>query len=365
MKANERLVNLKKSMCVPLLAAGILFSGCSKENQNGLPTLKLANDITSNYTTVINLAVKGGLAEKNGVHPVIDYTEGIEPVITGKIDGRLTDLVASLITGGNGDDVVIFAGTMGGGHIVYANRNVAEKLKEPENWKGLRIGARTKITPFIVLAYSIREKYGCSADDVTFRYFDNDQAMMSACAKGEIDVGTTYYAYRETALAQDLVPIMDLVDLYPDYACCRQSANGKKIREERKSFVSWTKGLIEAWKFYNTNEKDTISLIKKVTNEDDDWVYSNIYDRDNTARITFNPDPFYNGCLSQYDICVEKGYIGENPRPLPEYFDISIYADALREVIAENPDDTFYRDMWTYFVRHNDLYPGFYDRYGL
>ena len=73
---------------------------------------------------------------------------------------------------------------------------------------------------------------------------------------------------------------------------------------------------------------------------------------------------YYNGVLKQYKISVDQGYINkEHPRPLEEYFDISVYADALKEVIAEHPGDQFYKDMWAYFVAHNDKYPGFAEKY--
>ena len=88
-----------------------------------------------------------------------------------------------------------------------------------------------------------------------------------------------------------------------------------------------------------------------------------IYNKEQTADVSFNPDPFYNGVLSQYAICIEHGYINEKHRELQEYFDISAYADALREVIKENQDDQFYKDMWTYFVEHNNKYPDFDKNY--
>lgn len=358
---------IKRKIAVVLFAAVcflLMLNSCAKENPKNLPSLRLLNDITSNYTPVINLAARGGIAEKNGVYPILDYNDGIEPLLTGKVDGRLVDLIASLIAGSEGGDLVIFAGSMGGGHIVYANRQFAEELKNPENWKGKKIGARLQITPFLVLSYSIREKFGLKGDDVIFKYFDNDHAIMAACKNGDIDIGTTYYAYRETIESQGLVQIAELVDFFPDYACCRQSANGTKLRNDRKSFVNWTKSLIEAWKVYNSDEDRTIKLIRKVTKEDEQWVYSNIYDKVNTAHITFNPDPFYNGCLPQYEMCLENGYIDrENAKPIYDFFDISIYADALKEVITENPDDQFYKDMWTYFVEHNNKYPDFEKNY--
>lgn len=337
---------------------------CSKENPNNLPVLHFNLLLSSNYSPILHLAANGGIAEKNGVYPILEYSTGIEPLLAGKVDGRLNSLQASIIAGGNGSDIVIFAGTMGGGQLIYANKNVAVSLNSPESWKGLTIGSSIGGTAECVSRSAFKEKFGFSDDDVKYKYYGGEEDSIGACRNGEVDVIIPYYAFREVAEAQGLVLVGELVDLYPDYACCRQTAYGPRLREDRTSFVNWTKGLIYSWKFFNENQKDTIKLIKKVTNQDEEWVYDHIYDSDGTAHITFNPDPFYNGCRPQYDVLINLGYIDkENARPFEDYFDISIYADALKEVISENPDDSFYKDMWTYFVEHNNQYPDFEKNY--
>ena len=298
--------------------------------------------------------------KKAGVYPILEYTTGLESVLTGKSDGRLNSLQTSIIAGGNGSDIVIFAGTMGGGQLIFANKNVAEKLEDPKNWKGSTVGVKAGGTSECVARSALRENYGIAYNEVNFKYYDDDEAQIAACKHGDVDIIIPYYALREVAEASGLVEIGELVDMYPDYACCRQTAYGPKLRSDRKLFVNWTKGLIYSWKYFNSDEKGTIKVIKKVTGQDDQWVYDHIYDADGTAHITFNPDPYYNGCAPQYDVLVELGFI-EQPadRPLSDYFDISIYADALKEVISENPDDDFYKNMWNYFLTHNNKYPDF------
>lgn len=334
------------------------FIGCSKKTAS-IPELKLSNVLSSNYTPVVYLSAEDGLAEKHGVVPKIEYNDGIEPLITGKVDGRLNNLVATLVSAGNGADIVLFAGTMGGGHMLFANKKVAGELKNLDNWKGHSVGTRIQITPQLVISSWLRDKFGEEGDAV-FKYYDSDSAAITACSKGEVDITAVYYSQIETAVSQGLVPLFELTEIAPDYACCRQTANGPKLRSDRNLFVAWTKGLIEAWKVYNTNHDEAIKVIKNVTRQDEQWVYNHIYDKKLTANITFNPDPYYNGVLGQYDVCVNKGYINkEKARALPDYFDISVYADALQEIIKENPDDKFYRDMWKYFVTHNDAYPNF------
>ena len=97
--------------------------------------------------------------------------------------------------------------------------------------------------------------------------------------------------------------------------------------------------------------------------QDKQWAYDHIYDANITANISFNPDPNYNDVLSQYDTAHELGFIKGNPRPLSSFFDISVYADALQETIKENPNEEFYKKMWTYFVEHNNRHPDFKEKY--
>ena len=80
------------------------------------------------------------------------------------------------------------------------------------------------------------------------------------------------------------------------------------------------------------------------------------------AHLSLHPDPNYNGVRNQYETCIEQGFV-KTPRPLQDFFDISVYADALKAVIEENPDEQFYKNMWKYFVAHNDHYSDFDKKY--
>ena len=353
-------------LIIATLITIISLQSCSKKNAKKLPILNLTLLLSSNYSPILHLNAEGGIAEKNGVYPILEYTTGLESVLAGKSDGRLNALQQSIIAGGNGSDIVIFAGTMGGGLLLFANKDVAEPLKDPKNWRGRTVGVFAGATDECVIRSSLKEKYGIDYNELTYKYYENDEAIIAACKHGDVDIISPYYALREVAESYGLVQIGELVDLSPDFACCRQTANGAKLRSDRDSFVKWTKGLIYSWKYFNSNQKGTIKVIKKVTHQDDEWVYEHIYDPDGTGHITFIPDPYYNGCAPQYDVLLELGFIEkENARPFEDYFDISIYADALKEVIAENPDDPFYKDMWTYFVDHNNKYPGFAEKFHL
>nr|MBP3283532.1 ABC transporter substrate-binding protein [Treponema sp.] len=346
-----------------LFLSSCLFVSCSKKKDAGIPALKFIDAITSNYSPITHIAAENKIADKYGVHPQIEFSDTIEPLLTGKADGRLNGLPPSVLNAANGADIFIFAGTMSGGHIIFANKKVAGELSDPRNYRGHSIGVRPQVTNQFVLPAALKEKFGYTEKDYTLKYYDSDNAALAACAKGDVDIAPVYYAERETALSLGLVQIAELVDLFPDYACCRQTANGQKLRSDRNLFVSWTKSLIVAWKVYVQNHDEALRVVQKITKQDENWAYDHIYNDEITAHISFHPDPDYNGVLAQYGIYKDLGYVSENPRPLVEFFDISIYADALQSVIGENPEDSFYKDMWAYFVRHNDKYPDFYKNY--
>ena len=368
MKKNLKVSKILWSIGIAsLFLTSCLFVSCNskKEKKAELATLIFSNSSGSAYTPLYNISVADGLTEKYGLKPKIELIDdSMGPLQTGKIDGRINNLTKPLIAGGNGADIYIFVGTMGGGHIVYANKKIADKVRDPKNWKGYKVGLAIQVTSQLVLNSFLKEAYGYTNDDIDFKYLDSDPAPIGACSRGEVDITSVYYSQRESAESQGLVEIAELVDYTPDYACCRQAANGKSFRKNRQLYVAWSKGLIEAWKIYNNDENRTIEIIQEITHQDEEWVRNHIYDAKGTAHITFNPDPYYNGVLKQYRISVDQGYINkEHPRPLEEYFDISVYADALKEVIAEHPGDQFYKDMWAYFVAHNDKYPGFAEKY--
>ena len=65
-----------------------------------------------------------------------------------------------------------------------------------------------------------------------------------------------------------------------------------------------------------------------------------------------------------YGVLIGWNYLEtEQPLKLPEFYDISVYAQALGEIIEEFPDDPFYKELWAYFLENNDQYPNFSEKY--
>ena len=60
---------------------------------------------------------------------------------------------------------------------------------------------------------------------------------------------------------------------------------------------------------------------------------------------------------------LEQKYVESN-LTLDKFYDISVYAEALKNVISEAPDDEFYQNMKKHFKENNNKYPDFEKKFG-
>lgn len=367
---------IKKGAAVLLtmsIAAGGLW-GCGKGDADTAGTgYKLNVAITSDsalQNPLIQLAEEKGYFEDNNLSiskTTLELANSglFDALSIGKIDTNFTQLIPPLSYGAKHADVTLFAGTVSGGMDIISRADDAESLSNLENWKGKKIGVIELSTSEMVSKYVLENEYGYDIEnDLEYVLIDNYPDIITAVQKGNVDIGFIGNQYIETAKATNLAILFPLTALQEDYVCCRQTAYSKSFEENRDAFVAYLKGQILAYKDYREDEDGTISALAKATGETEDYIYGRVYDEETNAGQTYNPDPNYNGILSVYDTLIRWNYV-EDGTDLSEFCDLTVYADALKEVIKENPDDAFYQDMWTYFEEHNNQYPDFESKFTL
>jgi NitT/TauT family transport system substrate-binding protein len=353
-------------LAISIAAVGLC--GCGKSDTSTADNGYKLNVAITSDSALTNPLIQ--LAEEKGYFEQYDLTlskttlelanSGLFDALSiGKIDTNFTQLIPPLSYGAKHADVTLFAGTVSGGMCIAARADEAESLSNLDNWKGKKIGVIELSTSEMVSKYALENDYGYDIEnDLEYVLIDNYPDIITAVQKGNVDIGFIGSAYVETASAANLSILFPLTALQDDYVCCRQTAYSKSFEENRDAFVAYLKGQILAYKDYREDEQGTITALAKATGETEDYIYSRVYDEETNADTTYNPDPNYNGTLSVYETLVRWNYI-EDGTDLSEFYDLSVYADALKEVIAEYPDDTFYQEMWTYFEEHNDQYPDF------
>jgi NitT/TauT family transport system substrate-binding protein len=237
-----------------------------------------------------------------------------------------------------------------------------EKLKDISNWKAHSIGVVQMSTSELTTRDALKD-YGLSADDVEYVMIEDYASIALSTSKGNVDIGFIGSNYVDQALEEGCVVLTTLYDIKKDYVCCRQSAYSKSLQENRDAYVYYLEAQIKAYKDINTDEDGTVSSLAKATGETEDYIYTYVYDEEGSAHRTYNPDPNYNGVSGLYEIMKEQKYV-ESDLTLDQFYDLSIYADALKNVIADNPDDEFYQNMKQYFKENNSGYPDFDNKFG-
>lgn len=353
-----------------LLAGTFMFFSCKEKKQ-------IASE-QKRYTITAGVYSQGGVAnplyalskhdgyfDKEGIDIKLfqsDRNSFVEALSVGKFDITFSSFIGQVASAAQGADLVLFGGTQSGGEAYYANKKVAEKYKNPDNWADIKLGLLLNSTSELHLRTVFQRDKGIDIKS-NIKYMDGEEAKLQATLKGTVDATHVSRLYFDTAENMGLVKLFYLNDLQPDYVCCRLTANGKIFREEREKFVRYLKAEIKAYKVYKEDPETTIAALQKEKIEES-FSRRYIFDPETNGGISFNPDPNFNGVSDIYDTMKRINFV-ENGRNIEEFYDISVYADALRAVISENPNDKFFADMWTYFVEHNNHYPDFEKNYVL
>ena len=353
---------LKIAFAVIALTGAITTTGCKKKS-TAKYTLNVGRRSDSNsIDPIIDTARHEKLFEKYGLNANfvgLPKSSMLNSVAVGKIDSSYLSILYNLNLGAHGEDVILFAGTMSGGQGVLAYKKVAEEVRDPKNWKGKTIAGQIGGTGEMVIKAVLNRDYGYVLDkDFKYKSFETDAETIAACSKGNTDVIIVSNNFVDSAIQQGYVYLYPLTELEDDFVCCRQMANGTKFKNNRDAYLAWLKAVIVAYKIYKTEPERTINLLETVSGQTKEWLYNFVYNLDKNQRRFYSPDPNYNGVKLYYETMINLGYI-DTKRELSEFFDISLYAQALREIIRENPGDKVYTDLWNYFKTHNNQYPDF------
>ena len=281
-----------------------------------------------------------------------------DALAAGKVNAAYQQMVPPLSYAARGDDVKLFAGLISGGMVAVTKAENAAELKDLKNWKGHSIGVVQMSTSELTTRWVLENEYGFQGDDVHYVMMEDYPSIAIGVEKGNVDIGFISSQYLPNAEKQGLALVDTLADIKPNYVCCRQSANGTYFSEHRDAYVAYLKGQIKAYKTYRESPDEVVRLLAKNTGEDEGFIRDYIYDEEKSAKREFCPDPNYNGSKATYDELLKQGYV-QSDKTLDELYDISVYAQALKEVIAENPDDGFYDELVERFLRDNSEYPDF------
>lgn len=308
---------------------------------------------------LVVLARDLNLDEEAGINlelvDVQSSADALTSIITGKdeMDVWSFQVLPSCNFIANGADVKIFGGSVAEGGAMICAKGHAEEYKDLNNFKGktlLGIRGETGFITFIGLLVN-------AGFDVTKDInivWTNAPAVLEGVAKGEGDVGflpIEYTYFEDDNINAEVV--CHVGDLKENYICCRLTTSTEILEAKRDDFIKLIKAQILAYHTYKTDKETTIKVLSEYSGQTPEFVEDNIYN----SCIKFTPDPYSDAIGPFYEVLRTMDFF-DDPKNAPDVYDhvdITLYQEALEEILAANPDDAVYKELHEIFLKQNSM----------
>lgn len=278
--------------------------------------------------------------------------EGAAAVNAGKLDVGTFGTTAPLLFISKGSEFTFIGGMMIGGQAIVAKPERLAELsgKDLKVFKGKKIGLVKLSTGDVVFKGALKKAGIDYKKDVNFLEFGSPTAVVEAVKKGAVDAGLLWPPHFSLAEKNSGLKVARYIsEFYPNYTCCRIFAHTAKVNADPETYRKFLAALIRAYRFYKTNEEETVRIYTKSLKIDEDIVRNETY----VKRIAeSNPDPLRKGILDFWQHILDAGYIPKD-YPVEKHINTDIYKQALDSVIKKNPKDKVYQEMLTFYKKNN------------
>jgi len=268
---------------------------------------------------------------------------------------------------GQGDDLVIFGGTVTNGSEALVLAENKDKYKKAEDFKGKKIACFRMETGHMVTKSWLRQqglKIGDKPEqvdngeaDVAFVLLESMAAEAAAVENGEVDMcfvnsGQGYQFTKEGKLAVAFQP-QELIG--HDFPCCRQSTNRKAFENKKSQLLKFEIANVRAMYDIANDKEGVVKDIMAYSGQPEDFCTAITYGLgDYVAAMQFEMDPRTNDVYSFYGDMVDNGDI-QNPDKelIVKHMDSSIYKAALDTLIQRGEHADFYQGLLAKYEKNN------------
>lgn len=300
------------------------------------------------------VAAEANFDEEEGLNiilePVDNASNTLAATASGKADVGGWSSAAPLSYIAKGNDLTIYGGLMSDYEsLVVTPKNKAAwggKLS-PDFLKGKKIAVnRTNSGDIALRAYFASE--GVDLKTIQYIELDSGTSVIEAVRKGSADAGIVNGGFYKAAEKQGLVHVQFIKQIIGrDFICCRQLARPSALKDNRDLYVKIQKALIKAYHLYKTDQNKTVDLASHYLKLSKDDIRFLTYQY---GDLVLSPDPDIQGVYNYYEGMKKCGYIDANTKvDILQHVDTSIYRDALKQIVQENPKDQIYQELQSNF----------------
>lgn len=292
------------------------------------------------------VAHASGLYEKEGLDVDMTYVQAnadsIQAVLTGKALVGSTSATTTLQYIDQGSDLVIIGGQMTEGASVFCQPDRLDEFKDltEEELAGKKVGVSRLQTGDVAFRQALTER-GVDISKIEFVELDSAATVLEAIQNGQVDLGILMVTFRQAAEQQGLSVVTHIGDLWPGHICCRVFVTRDTLENNRDELVKLLKANIEAYALIQTDEDAAVEYMTQEIAIDEGVVREQVYDY---GHLTLDPNPSIADTTKFYESMVNIGYAGGNVN-IADHIDVSLYEEALAELLEEDPANAVYLQL--------------------
>lgn len=297
------------------------------------------------------------------------FPEAMPMLSDGTVDVLPFGVIPTCTYVGQGDDLVIFGGSVTNGSECVTLIENKDKYKKAEDFKGKKIACFRMETGHMVMKSWLRSnglKIGKSAEelengtaDVAFILLEGMQAEVAAVENGEVDMCfvNSGYGYVATQTGKCAIAFQPQELIGHEFPCCRQSTNRRAFTEKKSALVKFEIANLRAMYDIANDQEGVIKDIMDYSGQPQDYVRAITYGNgDYKAAMQFEMDPRTNDVASFYADMIANGDIeNQDEELIVKHMDSEIYRMALQTLIERGEHKDFYEGLMKKFAKNNTL----------
>lgn len=346
----------KTLLALSLAVLGAILTACGTPSSNestesNLPQAgdtKQLKNITISYGNHLGcslyfIAKELGYFEENGLNVELvlnaNAADAISAINSGKIDAASVGTTATLSSIAQNTDLVIYGGQMHEGSGIICKPEDKERYSDFQNYRGKTLGLVRMSTGDVVFRYGLVKAGLEIGKDVNIVELDSAASITEAVKKGEVDCGGSWIPNLANAEAQGLAIAMLSGEVIVNHPCATMVTSSKMMKENPDDYKQVHKALIKAFDVFENDPDKAIPLIQKYLELDTEVIKKDAYSR-------FSPNPEINETAVKefWTAMKEIDYI-QSDIDISKHIDSSAYDAAMKEMIQNNPDNEFYKEV--------------------
>lgn len=294
---------------------------------------------------------------------MVELAEAFASLASDNLDVMLMGVVQTCEYISKGTDLYIFGGTVLNGTEILAPADSNLTFSKPEDFKGLNIGFHRPETGQIRFRAWLLDNgitlnvagEGPADADIVFTPLDNEQALVEATAKGEVDICLVNNAFGYIGKDSGINVVGNVPSLAGNYPCCRQNASNNAYHNKYLSLVDFEIAILRGYKVFKEDPEKTVEIMVRYSEQKEDVVRAGLYGTsDYETQLTLLPDPCRNAVLGFYDSMKTVGAIDASARPADDNVVSDIYRTALDTLMEREPNEQFWKDLDKQYKENNE-----------